>query len=139
MAIRIGKGKLLYILGYKSPSPRIKFVVKNMIFDLQQGEKVWVHGESRYQYMPTRFVAEVVKTLHDKEQEGDIINVCGEGTISTQEVADILGRNIQYNVSNPPVDHYEINIDKLKTLMSVPESHGTIRSYLQNNEDLPSS
>lgn len=67
---------------------------KNMVFDILNLGKTFVHPKSEYNYISTEEVAKILHELIIKEHcEGklNIINIVGEGTISGEEVANLAG------------------------------------------------
>jgi nucleoside-diphosphate-sugar epimerase len=102
---------------------------KGPIFDLLNGQKLWVHPDSRYQYIPTKTVGEVIRCLLEKNIENEIFNVCGKGAISLREVAEILGKRPEFN-EEAEQQHYEINNEKLREIFNIPETKNSVKEYL---------
>ncbi len=102
---------------------------KGPVYDLMNGEKLWVHPDSRYQYIPTKTVGEVIRHLLENNVENEIFNVCARGTVSLKEVAKMLNVDAEYN-SSAEQQHYEINNEKLCKIFDVPETKNAVREYL---------
>lgn len=75
---------------------------KGVLIDMLQGEKVFVAGESRYCFAPLDFVANWIVSNLDLS---GTVEVGARDSISLQEIADHLGRKIDFEGA---VDHQEI-------------------------------
>lgn len=104
---------------------------KGPIYDLLNGEKLWVHPDSRYQYIPTKTVGAVIRALLEKNIENEIFNVCGKGTVSLREAAELIGVLPEFN-SAADRQHYEINNEKLCKIFDVPETKESVFEYLKS-------
>ena len=103
---------------------------KNPVYDLKHGDKIWVHEESLFQFMPTRFVAETAHTLFNNGIVNEIYNVGGDAAIKIREIAELLERKIKYNQPDPPLETNDVNLSKLKSIMPVPDSRKSVAEYL---------
>ncbi len=100
---------------------------KNPIFDILERGSLFVHPESRYQYINTDDVAKILWMLKDKEN--DIFNICGNGTVKLQDIADSLGIKLPKENYSLNKEVYDINVDKLKALVDVPETKDTLLKF----------
>ena len=109
---------------------------KNTIFDLLHGNPLWVDIRSRYQYLDTDSAAQIVFNLIQMKKTKEIFNVCGNGTIAIEDAIKYLSGSfeIRYAHNSPSIEHYEINIDKLKSIIEVPETKETIERYMSQQE-----
>jgi len=104
---------------------------KGPVYDLTNGEKLWVHPDSRYQYIPTKTVGAVIRYLLENNIENEIFNICAKGTVSLKEVADMLDIEANFNSSSEQ-QYYEINNEKLCEIFDVPETKNAVRDYLNS-------
>lgn len=105
---------------------------KNPVYDIMRGQPLRIHPESRYQFAPTDFVAKAVWQLAESAYAGEVFNVCGSGLISPREIADFAGRPLDLSQLPPEAKPRIVNInnDKLKRLMPVPETADTVKRFL---------
>ncbi len=101
---------------------------KNAIYDLQHGGKLYINPKSAYQYISTLDVGEAILRLKDSDKE--MFNVCGDGTITPEQIADWLGKELPADSSTLPRETYLVNIGKLKEAMRVKTSEETVRAFL---------
>jgi nucleoside-diphosphate-sugar epimerase len=105
---------------------------KNSIYDVLHDQPLRVSAASGYQFMNTDDVAKIVLTLVRRQSENDVFNVCGAGCIALAAVAELLGKPPpRYATENPRFERYEINVEKLQSLVSVPDTAATIRRFLR--------
>jgi nucleoside-diphosphate-sugar epimerase len=102
---------------------------KNAIYDLTHGGKLYVHPDSAYQYLHTDQVAQMVLRLAQEMPGGDVLNLCGDGVVELRLVQSWMGQPTL--ASDLPPERYEINITKLKALITVPTSAAAVRQYFQ--------
>lgn len=102
---------------------------KGPIYDLLHDVPLRVHLDSRYQYIPTRTVGEVIAKLVEWGVEHEVYNVCGTGTVSLREVRDWLGKRGNED-EGLERQHYEINNAKLKKIFPVPETTQSVKQFL---------
>jgi len=102
---------------------------KNAIYDLTHGNRLFVHPNSAYQYMHTDHVARIAMHLSDLLAAEEVINLCGDGVVRPIDVQGWIQRTISYQ-NDLPHEHYEININKLKSILPVPTSESSVRQYL---------
>jgi nucleoside-diphosphate-sugar epimerase len=109
---------------------------KNAVFDILYGDRLFVHKESAYQYIHTDEVAGIVIYLARNFAGGETINLCGDGVVRIQQIMDWAGKNIAND--DLPQEYYEINIEKLKSIMATPISESAIKQYLhESKENMP--
>jgi nucleoside-diphosphate-sugar epimerase len=101
---------------------------KNPVFDILKTGNIFVSSESRYQYLNTRDAAAIVGKL--LELENEVINVCGDGTISISEAANHAGVKLDENEKKK--DFYDVNIEKLKSLVHVPKTKDTVFRFIDD-------
>jgi len=103
---------------------------KGPVYDLMHDVPLRVHLDSRYQYIPTRVVGEVIRAMLERGVEGEIYNVCGVGTVSLRQVRDWLGKSGNEN-EGLERQHYEINNAKLRAVFRVPGTEESVKAYLE--------
>jgi len=104
---------------------------KNSIHDLFTGAPLRVHLDSAYQYLDTRDFAGILFSLIAANLEPTIINVAGDGVIRLREVAEWLGVVDPPQISSEvPREHYEISIARLRTYAAPPNTHATVRRFV---------
>jgi nucleoside-diphosphate-sugar epimerase len=104
---------------------------KNSIHDLLHGQPLRVHADSRYQYMLTDDMARIVLALTRKHPANGVFNVCGDGCVSLREAASLIPAcRVKYATGNPPREHYEINLTKLRAWVKVPRTSATVRAFV---------
>lgn len=108
-----------------------KSLKKNAIFDILEGEKLWLHPESALQYINTDVAAEVVMNIIKQGYNQEIFNLCGNGLIKLQEIIDLVGRNIDVNLEISPVC-YEVSIDKIQSVINIPSTYDTVINFVKD-------
>jgi len=103
---------------------------KGPVYDLMHDVPLRVHLDSRYQYIPTRTVGEVIAALLQAGVTREIFNVCGTGTVSLRQVRGWLGKGGNDNAALE-CQHYEINNQKLCARFPVPETEDTVKEFLE--------
>ncbi len=109
-------------------------IKKNPIFDILQGEKIWLDRQSKLQYINTDTAAEIVMSLAQKECTQEIFNLCGNGLINLQEIIDHINSKVSVN-PNSPLVKYEVSIDKLKSIIPIPDTRETVLNFIDNFGD----
>lgn len=107
---------------------------KNSIFDLLNYVPLRVNIDSAYQYLPTDFAAEAVFKIVSGNSGNEIFNLCGKGVVSLREVmtAAFPGYEVKYFGDDPPLERYEVNIDKVNRLVDVPSSKESVYAYVKS-------
>ncbi len=108
---------------------------KNSIYDLLNNVPLRVNIDSAYQYLPTDFAAEAVFGILSRKLENQIFNLCGDGVLSLREVITALLPNYQvkYFSDNPPVERYEVSIEKIKHQIVVPQTKDSVFGFLRSS------
>lgn len=103
---------------------------KNPIFDILQGEKMWLDPQSQLQYINTDIAANIVMEIIKKEYHHEIFNLCGNGLITLQEIIDITNSKVKVNPNSPKVC-YEVSIAKLKQIVNIPNSREMVLDFVK--------
>jgi nucleoside-diphosphate-sugar epimerase len=104
---------------------------KNPVFDVCNHLPIRIHPDSRYQFLHTERVAEIVWDLQAKLPAGEILNVCGAGLISPREIAAMAGTNLDTSQVSGPPRIVDICIDKLAGLARVQSSADAVVDFLK--------
>lgn len=120
---------VLRLGGFVGPGLR-----KNSIHDMLSQLPLRVHPDSSYQYQDSRFVASLAFDLPARNCRNQIVNCAGDGLLSLREIAAMIPN---YNLAAPPEsapaappERYEANIEKLKSLASVPRTRDTVAGFI---------
>ena len=105
---------------------------KNAIFDILHGGPLWLDPQSELQFMNTDDVVKIVFELNDRGPHNQIINVCGDGLVKLQNIIDIVGP-INVKPDSPKVK-YDVNIEKLKKITTVPNSMENVKNFVKTYE-----
>ncbi len=103
---------------------------KNPVFDLLHNRPLRVDERSRYQYLLTDQVAEIVLRLARDGRDKEIFNLCGTGTVSLKEIRSWLKKPLRYAQKDVPRENYEINTEKISYLIDLPESRKVAREFI---------
>lgn len=104
---------------------------KNAIFDILWGDRLWLHPESKLQYINTDIAAMRVMEIINKGYSQEIFNLCGNGVIELQEVLEMVDRQVEINTEAKPV-HYEVNIDKIQSVVDIPSTREAVINFVKS-------
>lgn len=105
---------------------------KNPVFDLMNGLPLRIHPDSRYQYIQTDDVASLCWTLVSSGVRGEVFNVCGAGTMTMREIAELVGIK-SFVCSFPPETEpriVDIDITKIRSRLPVADTRASLASFL---------
>lgn len=103
---------------------------KNAVFDILNGEKLWLDPASRLQFMHTDVFAEVVWNLHADGVSNEILNICGAGTMELLEIMELAGKRIPA-APNAPKVLYEVSLDKVSSYCrAMPSTRSSIERFI---------
>ena len=104
---------------------------KNSVFDMLHNRPLWVDAASRYQFLDVDALGDILFTLLEGGHLNERYNVCGDGTMSLEEIGlGIDGWEPTYTIESPLVEHYEVSIEKLKQVCDVPRTDESVWRYL---------
>jgi nucleoside-diphosphate-sugar epimerase len=124
---RYAKSHLIFRLG-GMVGPNLK---KNMVYDIMHLGKTFVSPLSKYQYIDTPSVARVISEILEQGIENETFNLCGEGTVTGEEVAEMAGKGLEMALYEQPRENYDINISKVCRFTEVPKSRDAVRKYME--------
>ena len=104
---------------------------KNAIFDILEGEKLWLHPESELQYINTDVAAAAVMDIIKQGYTQEIFNLCGNGLVKLQEIIHLTRSAVKVNLDIPPVC-YEVSIDKIQSLVNIPSTRDTVIDFVNH-------
>lgn len=100
---------------------------KNAIFDIINGGPLWLDLKSELQYMNTDDVARIVFQILDREVINEIFNICGDGVVKLESL--VQDRKIKIT-PNSPVVTYNVNIEKVKKIVEIPDSMESVMDFI---------
>jgi nucleoside-diphosphate-sugar epimerase len=125
---RYAKNYLIFRLG-NMVGPNLK---KNLVYDIVHTGKTFVSPLSKYQYIDTPSVARVMEDmLAGQGTENETFNLCGDGTVSGEEIAEMAGKSLEMALYEQPRETYDANISKVCRFTAVPKSRDAIRKYME--------
>lgn len=104
---------------------------KNPVFDVCNRLPIRIHPDSRYQFLHTARVAEIVWDLQAKLSAGEILNVCGTGLVSPREIAAMAGTDLDFSQASGLPRLVDISIEKLAGLVPVPSSADAVADFFK--------
>ena len=106
---------------------------KNPVYDIINNLPLRIHPDSKYQFITTDRVAEIIWDLYQNGHINQVFNICGDGSVSPREIARLA--NVELNLDLLPTNkdprNVDINISKISTLYSIPRSSDTVKSFLE--------
>jgi nucleoside-diphosphate-sugar epimerase len=101
---------------------------KNPIFDIFQGEKLWLDPQSELQFMHTDDSAAIVWDLYLQGLNHEIFNLCGKGSVKLSKILEITNKRVPVE-PNSPIVHYKVNIDKVLLQHNIPNTYETVKLF----------
>jgi nucleoside-diphosphate-sugar epimerase len=105
---------------------------KNPVFDVCNRRPIRIHPDSRYQFLHTDRVAEIVWDNQGQLAAGEIMNVCGQGLVSPREIAAMAGVVLDTSQASGPPRIVDICIDKLARLALIQPSADAVADFLKS-------
>lgn len=102
---------------------------KNAVFDVLNGDKIWVHPDSRFQFIHTDDSAAACLSLLESGATNAVFNLTANGTISVREVMAMVGRSLDYPADAAPAV-YEMTVAKAAGQIAIPDSMACVHKYL---------
>ncbi len=105
---------------------------KNPVFDVLNGQPVRIHPDSRYQFMSTDAVADVVWDLAETGARNSVFNVCGRGLISPREIAGVAGRalTVHPDAEQAQPRIVDVSIDRISKIREMPSTLATVERFV---------
>jgi nucleoside-diphosphate-sugar epimerase len=108
---------------------------KNAVFDVLRGEKLWVHPDTRFQYIHTDDSARCCLALLERGAVNDVYNLTAEGTISVGEVMELAGRSLPAPDDTVPTS-FEISTAKAAACIDLPTTEDCVRRFLAEDASI---
>jgi dTDP-4-dehydrorhamnose reductase len=106
---------------------------KNTVYDVLYSAKLWVHPDSRFQFINTDVSARLVMELIDKGVSNQVLNLTATGIISVKEIMQLAGRSVNHDQNTKPV-YYELSTEKVSHYLSLPNTYDTVREFLDEGQ-----
>lgn len=103
---------------------------KNAIYDLLYGDKLWLNPASKFQYINTDTVADIIMNVLQNSHPNQIFNLAGKGIVELSEVINLIATEIQLPYSRKVIVH-EINTEKIEQYAKLPQSMKTVKKYIK--------
>jgi nucleoside-diphosphate-sugar epimerase len=103
---------------------------KNPIFDILNRKPLWLDPASQLQFMHTDVVAQIVFSLIERKLSRQVINLCGQGLISLQEVIEMSGNSVPVQPRSPRV-RYDVCIDKISRIQPIPQTTEAVKEFVE--------
>ena len=105
---------------------------KNSIFDILNGNKLWISPNSQLQFMNTDKVAELTFSLLKKLKTNEIFNMCGKNLVTLKNFLNYSPKKISVDVSADQIK-YNVNIRKIQKFVSIPDSINTVANFIKSS------
>lgn len=104
---------------------------KNAIFDMLTDGPVWLTPNSELQFLSTDAAATIVWGLLEKTVRNEVVNLGGLGQVRLQDVHDLIGSRSSFKKDARQIN-YELNLEKLQSLVDVPisESIAEVEAFI---------
>lgn len=106
---------------------------KNAVFDVLHGDKLWVHLDTRFQYIHTDDSARCCLALLDTGAVNDVYNLTAQGTISVREVMDLAGRSVPAP-DDAVATAFEISTAKAAAHVELPTTEDCVRRFIAEQD-----
>lgn len=106
-------------------------LIKNSVYDVLNGEKLWLQPDSKFQFINTNTSASLVFDLVNKNISNQIFNLTATGTISINEMQAFAKRELPVDPSANTVT-CEINTDKVSQYISLPDTFSTVKQFIES-------
>jgi len=88
---------------------------KGVVFDIVQGNALFVMLDSRLQFMTTVAIADIIKTLLEKKVTGEIFNTGGVGAVTPKEIGELAEKPVRVR-DDAARQQYEMNTEKIRSV-----------------------
>ena len=125
---KYAKNNLIFRLG-GMVGPNLQ---KNMVYDIVNLGKTFISPLSKFQYIDTPSVARAIGDVIDHgAEDNEIFNVCGDETISGEEIAEMAGKSLDMALYELPKEKYDVSVSKISKFTDLPKSKDSVRRYVQ--------
>ena len=106
---------------------------KNPVYDISNGNPIYIHPNSMYQYCSTDYVARVIWSIYKNGKFNQVYNIAGNGGVSPRMISKIMEKNLlisdDLKVNVPRI--VNVNNYKLSQLFHLQDSIQVIKEYLK--------
>lgn len=104
---------------------------KNSIYDILKNRPLRVHPDSTYQYLNTRDLATIMFYVLESGTRTEIFNTTGHGLVSLRDVSAMVpGYDLSSTSDTLPIEHYDINVNKIKTRVKLPQTRQVVEHFI---------
>ena len=106
---------------------------KNPVYDILNSKEIFIHKDSKYQFINTAEVAKIISSLLDEKFYNDVFNISGNGLISPSEIASIADKELKINHEASEVPRV-VNIDnsKVNSILKISSTKSTIKKFIKS-------
>ncbi len=125
---RAARWLILRLSGFVGPGLK-----KNAVYDVMNGNPLWVDPASQFQYLHTEDLATMVLAMAaSRETDSQVVNVGARGTISLLEVSRLSGRSLNARPGSPTV-RCELAVTRLARWVNVPTTESAVKRFLEES------
>jgi nucleoside-diphosphate-sugar epimerase len=106
-------------------------LLKNSVYDVLNGVKLWLKPDSKFQFINTDISASLVFDLVDKNISNQIFNLTAIGTISINDMQVLANKNLPVDAAASTVT-CEISTEKISQYISLPETFATVKRFIES-------
>src|SRR3989344_1866754 len=104
-------------------------LAKGIVYDILQGNALYVNLDTRIQFLSTQAVAEIIQSLLARKTSREIFNMGGIGTVTPSEIAAWAGKPIQVR-ADAAAPRHEMNFDKIKRVYALKTSAEYVQEFM---------
>lgn len=104
---------------------------KNAIYDILHNAPLWLDEKSKLQFISTDAAAKIILDLALSEYVNEVFNLCGDGTVCLRDIIDETSYSGEKKSGTSEV-LYEVNVDKIKRIVSLEKSCDAVFNYINN-------
>ena len=109
-----------------------KGLKKGPVFDILNDSMIFLHPESRLQFINTEMVAKIVAMFCENDFKEEVFNIVGMGSISLNEIADLIGVKLRQVGEQKEI--INVSSKKISKLMNIPSTIDTIKQFTENRD-----
>jgi len=91
---------------------------KGPMYDILKGEKLWVSGESFYQFISTSYISDFIDLALDNRINNETFNIGGIGQLTLIHVMSMIDKYVLYPLE--PVIRKMVTVNKANEILKVP-------------------
>lgn len=105
---------------------------KNAVYDILFGDRLWVHAESRFQFIHSDDSAQAILSVVESGIANEVVNLTARGTISAIEIMGLTGRRVPYPEDAAPLT-CEISTEKAERWVELPTTRASLERFLSTS------